>query len=648
VGLVVWVIAPTGRDADLVAGVLRHGGLPAVVRRDLAASGQLVHEEAGAVVVAEEALHPAFVQQLGDIVRQQPAWSDLPVLILTGTAGQSSVQQLEFQRLGIGTPVLLERPIRTENLLSSVQAALRARQRQFDMRDTLRERDRALAELKQEREMLQVVLDNLPVGVLLAKPTGEILLGNRATERIFRHPILDTPDVPSHGQWTAFHPDGRRVKGEEFPLPRAMAAGKPVPPEDYLYQRGDGTTAWVSLAAAPILNEQSVVTGGVVAISDIDLQKRTAAGLLRSNERFRRLIEHANIGLLIGDIDGGISYANPAILHLLGYSEEEVHSLPLRWRDLSPPEFAAADHKAIAQLRSHGNADTYQKSYRAKDGRLIPMLIGATMIPAQEGEAQASEVAVFITDLSSQKQAESALIQSEKLAAVGRLAASISHEINNPLEAVTNLLYLARMDRDLPERVRMLLNTADQELQRVSQITAQTLRFHRQSTNARQVRVEELLEPALMLYKGRLLNAQIEVVEMHRDAAPITCFDGDIRQVFNNLLGNAIDAMRSGGRLLIRTSNVWMYREQMPGVRISIADTGQGMTRDVLQRIYEPFYTTKGINGSGLGLWISRGIVEKHFGHLQVRSRVTPGRSGTVFSLVLPVMHDQLSRNGMR
>ncbi len=646
-GLAVWVVAPTGRDAELVAGILRQNRIDAAICSDLAALDLLVHESAGVLIVAEEALVPSFVQQLRGMVGRQPAWSDLPVLILTGAIGPNAFQQLEYQRLAIGTPVLLERPIRTENLLSSVQAALRARQRQFDMRDTLRERDRALAALKQERETLQVVLDNLPVGVLLAKPTGEIVLGNRATERILRHPILETPDVPSHGQWTAFHPDGRRVTGEEFPLPRAMASGVPVAPEDYLYQRGDGSRAWVSLAAAPILDEHGHVAGGVVAISDIDLQKRTAADLQRSNERFRRLIEHASIGVIIGDFDGGISYANPTILNLLGYSAEEVQRLPLRWDDLTPPEYAAADRKAMAELRSQGTAETYQKVYRAKDGRLIPLLVGATLIPAQQGEA-INQVAVFVTDLSSQKQAESALIQSEKLAAVGRLAASISHEINNPLEAVTNLLYLARMERATPERVRLLLDTADQELQRVSQITAQTLRFHRQSTNARVVRLEELLEPALMLYKGRLLNAQIQVQEEHRGAAPIECFDGDIRQVLNNLIGNAVDAMRQGGRLIIRTSNTWMHREQMAGVRISIADSGQGMVPEVLQRIYEPFYTTKGINGSGLGLWISRGIVEKHFGHLQVRSRVTPGQSGTVFSLVLPVMHQDLWRPGAR
>ena len=184
----------------------------------------------------------------------------------------------------LGSPVLLERPIRTMTLVSSVQAALRARQRQYQIRDALGERDVALAELKQERETLHVMLDNLPVGVLLARPTGEVILGNRSVERILRHPILATRDIDSHGQWGAFHADGHRLKGDEYPLSRAITSGHTIPPEDYLYQRGDDTMAWVRLAAAPIFNEQGAVTGGVVAISDIDQQKRAESALMQSEK----------------------------------------------------------------------------------------------------------------------------------------------------------------------------------------------------------------------------------------------------------------------------------------------------------------------------------------------------------------------------
>ncbi|RXH57228.1 PAS domain-containing sensor histidine kinase [Granulicella sibirica] len=633
--LVVRVIAPTGRDGELITGVLRANGLEAesvLPADEILERGE--EDPIGPLFIAEEALTPAFVGRLGNVIGQQPAWSDLPIILLT--SGGKEAPRMDYGRLPLGVPILLERPIRTATLVSTVRAAVRSRKRQYEIRDALRERDGALAELKQERETLQVMLDNLPVGVLLAKPSGEIVLGNRSLEAIVRHPLLETADIESHGRWVAFHPDGRRVSGEEYPLPRAMMQGRVIPPEDYLYERGDGTLAWLSIAAAPIFNDDGVVTGGVVAISDIDRQKRADGELRRSEERFRRLIENASVGVLIGTEQGTISYANPTLLKLLGYTAEEVERGEVRWDDITPPKFAEVDQTALEQLRTRGVADPYQKEFRAKDGRLIPLLLGATVIPSQKDSRGLSEVAVFLTDMTTQKLAEAALVQSEKLAAVGRLAASISHEINNPLEAVTNLLYLARHTGELPEAVRTLLDLADQELRRVSQIASQTLRFHRQSTRPRAVKPEELIDTALALYHGRLGNSNIELRLDHRGADAVTCYEGDIRQVLNNLIGNAVDAMRTGGRLTVRTSNARMWKAGVPGVRITIADTGGGMPAEVLCRIFEPFYTTKGINGTGLGLWISQGIIEKHRGRMQVQSSSQLPRTGTVFSLLLP------------
>jgi signal transduction histidine kinase len=240
------------------------------------------------------------------------------------------------------------------------------------------------------------------------------------------------------------------------------------------------------------------------------------------------------------------------------------------------------------------------------------------------------------TMLTERHRAEAALIQSEKLAAVGRLAASISHEINNPLESVTNLLYLIRQEDHVPERALAYLTLAERELARVSEIAGQTLRFQRQSSNPTSITPTDLLESVVALYQGRLINANIQLDFDHQTAAPITCYEGDIRQVLNNLVGNAIEAMRTGGRLRIRTRDSNCWRTGRPGVRITIADTGSGMTPDVLAHIFEAFYTTKGLSGTGLGLWISHGIVQKHTGLLSVRSSNHAPQSGTVFSLFLP------------
>jgi signal transduction histidine kinase len=170
----------------------------------------------------------------------------------------------------------------------------------------------------------------------------------------------------------------------------------------------------------------------------------------------------------------------------------------------------------------------------------------------------------------------------------------------------------------------------------VSQIVTHTLRFHRQSTKPREVTPQDLIQSVVGLYQGRLLNSNIETIYQDRGAGPITCYEGDIRQVLNNLVGNAIDSMRTGGRLVLRTRDCTFWRTGARGVRITVADTGRGMSAGVRERIFDAFFTTKGSNGTGLGLWISKGIIEKHLGNLEVKSSNRPPCTGSVFSLFLP------------
>ena len=239
-------------------------------------------------------------------------------------------------------------------------------------------------------------------------------------------------------------------------------------------------------------------------------------------------------------------------------------------------------------------------------------------------------------DITERKLAEAALLQNEKLAAVGRLSASIAHEINNPLESVTNLLYLARTSQTMHD-VQEYLGTAERELRRVSVISNQTLRFYKQSTAPREVVCSDLFESVLSIHHGRLLNSRVEVERRKRARRPIRCFEGEIRQVLNNLVGNAIDAMHpQGGRLLVRSREATNWHNVQKGVALTVADTGTGMSHQVLRKVFEAFYTTKGIGGTGLGLWVSKEIVDRHHGTLHVRSSQKEGNSGTVFILFLP------------
>ena len=201
---------------------------------------------------------------------------------------------------------------------------------------------------------------------------------------------------------------------------------------------------------------------------------------------------------------------------------------------------------------------------------------------------------------------------------------------------MTNLLYLIATSQDLPDDLKVYIHMAQAELARVSQIATQTLRFHRQAVRATHVTAEHLVDAVIGLYQGRLANSQIQVKAVYSTNVPVLCFENDIRQVLNNLIANAIDAMRSGGRLLVRAHNAVDHPTGHRGIRITIADTGHGMSPETQRRLFEPFYTTKGLSGTGLGLWISSEIVERHQGRLTVRSTEHPKHHGTVFSLFLP------------
>jgi len=245
-------------------------------------------------------------------------------------------------------------------------------------------------------------------------------------------------------------------------------------------------------------------------------------------------------------------------------------------------------------------------------------------------------------DITDRKLAQEALMRSEKLSAAGRLAASIAHEMNNPLASVTNLVYLARQSAaqaESPDAATVrYLTQAEGELARVAQIASQTLRFHRQQTARVPVNLPEELRSLLLLYEARCAAAGIAVQFECDPCPPLLGYDSELRQVVNTLLHNAVDAMPHGGRLRVRVREVADFRpgRQGPAVRITVADTGSGMSRETQQRLFEPFFTTKDGTGAGLGLWVAHGIVKNHHGSLCARSTTRPGASGSVFLLLLP------------
>jgi PAS domain S-box-containing protein len=371
------------------------------------------------------------------------------------------------------------------------------------------------------------------------------------------------------------------------------------------------------------------------------LRRAAERALTASESRFHRLVEAMPLGLLIFDAAGMVTYANAAIARLLGYpggySAGELASGSVSVSTLLPDlqaftQPAAPDHSPEV----HAIEPTEQVC-NTIDGRSIEVLVGAAILNP-EADSKYRQVAAFVADLTIQKKSEEVLRRTEKLAVAGRLAASIAHEINNPLEAITNCLYLLAQT-ELESEGRAYLTLAQKELDRVAQITVQTLKFYRGSTRPVRTDVNDLIESVLLVFDSRLRQHGVHILREEQPVRPITAYDGEIRQVVVNLIGNAIDAILGEGRIIIRTAPACDWSTGRKGVAITIGDTGAGMDPATQARIFEPFFSTKGITGTGLGLWVSREIVDRHQGQLHVRSRkAVPGHpSGTVFRLFIPL-----------
>ena len=348
----------------------------------------------------------------------------------------------------------------------------------------------------------------------------------------------------------------------------------------------------------------------------------------------RRIFRSVTSGISVSNAqlpDLPLVYVNPAFEVMTGYSLEEVQGNNCRF--LQRDE---RDQPGITLIREAIKAErevvAILKNYR-KDGTGFWNELSLSPIFNRDGTLTHFVGIQF--DVTARVEFEAALRESEKLAAVGRLAASIAHEINNPLESVMNLLYLAR-EAEAQKDSREYLDQADKELQRVAQITTQSLRFYKQSTKPQAIRCTELVESVLDLYNGRFMNFGIQVERRERMTESIVCLESEIRQVLSNLVRNAVDAMGHGGRLLVRSREATEWRSGLQGVLLTFADTGTGISPETLSKLYKAFFTTKGIGGTGLGLWVSAEIIERHHGRLLVRSRDTPGASWTVFELFLP------------
>jgi PAS domain S-box-containing protein len=381
--------------------------------------------------------------------------------------------------------------------------------------------------------------------------------------------------------------------------------------------------------------------GGIVTFSrDITEERTSREALKQKSEQAERQLngietvyKTAPIGLALFDTeDFRYLRLNDRQAEFFGLKPEQIVGRTLT--EMAPIEGLkklfdqVLDGKPVVNFPLEGELITRPGEHRYWTVSYFPVV-------AADGSVQAISAASL--EITHQKKAELALMQSEKLAVVGRLAASIAHEINNPLESITNLLYLAERSDDLAE-IKSYVQKAELELRRVSVIANQTLRFHKQSSSPQEISGEQLLDSVASIFQSRMVNSSVHVERRKRADRAVRCFEGEIRQVLSNLVSNAIDAMQpmSGGRLLLRSRVGRDWTTARPGLVITVADTGGGMPASINGRVFEPFYTTKGINGTGLGLWVGSEIVRRHNGTLLFRSSQKEGHRGTAFTLFLP------------
>ncbi len=360
-----------------------------------------------------------------------------------------------------------------------------------------------------------------------------------------------------------------------------------------------------------------------------EVRAASAAAIRESENRSREILERTTDAVFVLDRDWRFAYLNPNAAAVIANGGNLLgKNLWEEFPDAAGTEFWRQYHRVMDERVSV----EFKEYYPAP----LDKWFEVHAYPTDEG------LAAFFRDITAKMKSEAALRQTEKLAAVGRLASSIAHEINNPLEAITNLLYLMESDAQMRPDTREFLKSAQSELGRVSHIATQTLRFQRQSRERAEVRMTEILDSVIALYTTRLADPGISIERQYRSHSQIEGFPGELRQVFSNLVRNAMDAIGQRGRIIVRERSCRDARTGRKGVRITIADTGPGMAADVKKRLFEPFFSTKPSTGTGLGLWVSQEIVQKHSGYFQVKSWAEAARHGTVFSVFFPVQAGDL------
>ncbi len=424
---------------------------------------------------------------------------------------------------------------------------------------------------------------------------------------------------------------------------------------EYRVPEAGGGVRWLMVRGRPLYDSGGYPSSYTGIVMDITERKRAEQELVAAKElaekalaQLRATIDSMSEGMFVITPDGKRPLANPAFFRIYGFepdsspdAAEKVASL-LQRHDLNGRLLPKEEWPVSLALRGETVVQRELRIRRADTGREV--ITSVNGMPVRDASGKVVMAVITVTDITAKKQAEQALIRSEKLASVGRMAATIAHEINNPLEAVMNALFIAKGAE--AEASRQYLDIAEGELQRIAHITRQSLGFYRESNAPAVLSVNAVLDSAIDLLKSKVKAKLATVERQWHEEIQITGVGGELRQVFSNLVANSLDAIEDNGTIKLRISRSAFSSNGRPYVRVTVADDGKGISADALPHLFEPFFTTKGAVGTGLGLWVSKQIIDNHGGTIRVRSSTEGIRRGTVFSVVVPVEPAALAARG--
>ena len=491
------------------------------------------------------------------------------------------------------------------------------------------------SQLQERVAELEAIMQVLPVGVAVSQnPESTVVTANLALSDLLGvkpGENIATRIDPASADFQTFK-EGRRLVSVDHPLLRSAKTGQQSGSLELEIQRSDKESIYLQSSASPLFNQNGNVRGAVGAFINVTDRKRLE-DLLRERAD---LLELATEAIVVRDMNGALLFWNSGAETLYGWRREEIlgKSIHQVLQTRFPNGFSEVEN-ALAQT-GKWNGNLIQVT---RDGQEVTVACRKAL------KAGGNAILEINRDITAQLKAEDALRKTERLAAMGRVAGIIAHEINNPLEAITSAFYLLRDHPSLDEEARYLARLGEEELLRVAHITRQTLGFYRESKHPVEVSISALLDEILELQTRRMEFNNITLNKQYRSKGTIWGFPVELKQVFLNLIGNAVQAMPAGGTLRLHVFESSWQRHHRPEVCISICDTGTGIDPEHAKHLFEPFFTTKSTKGTGLGLWISKGIIQKYGGAIRFRSASFKGRNVTCFQVRLPDANVQAARD---